>query len=156
MKALVLLVFLSTAGKPDAERRPGFWWKQAGIAALNLVSGFAFYQTQVVKHNPYAYSQRHPNADPQWWNPVLSARNKYRNGNPAEGPKFFGSTTFLAWTTDKYHLNNTLRNAFTAGATGISMTLWARPRWQQIVTQIIINWATFALGTGVGYQFYKQ
>jgi hypothetical protein len=39
----------------------------------------------------------------QYWNPVLSCRNKYKNGNKEEGPKFFGSTTFLVWTTDAWH-----------------------------------------------------
>jgi len=28
---------------------------------------------------------------------------KYKNGDPKQGAKFFGSTTFLVWTTDPYH-----------------------------------------------------
>ena len=33
-----------------------------------------------------------------------SWRNKYKNGNPLQGRKFFGSTTFLVWLTDGWHL----------------------------------------------------
>jgi hypothetical protein len=37
-------------------------------------------------------------------NPSLSQKNKYKNRDPKQGPKFFGSTTFLVWTTDLWHL----------------------------------------------------
>ena len=33
-----------------------------------------------------------------------SWRNKYKNGNPLNGRKFFGSTTFLVCLTDGWHL----------------------------------------------------
>ena len=33
-----------------------------------------------------------------------SWRNKYKNGNPLDGRKFFGSTTFLVFLTDGWHL----------------------------------------------------
>ena len=46
--------------------------------------------------------------DSTFWNPQLSWRNKYKNGNPDEGPKFFGSTTFLVWLTDGWHLVKTI------------------------------------------------
>lgn len=39
----------------------------------------------------------------KWWNPELSSNNKYKNGDPKQGPKFFLSTTLLAWTTDAFH-----------------------------------------------------
>ncbi len=43
-------------------------------------------------------------SNPQFWNPELSWINKYRNGDPGQGAKFFGSTTFLVWTQDGWHL----------------------------------------------------
>lgn len=39
-----------------------------------------------------------------FWNPALSWANKYKNLDPKQGPKFFLSTTVLAWTTDAWHL----------------------------------------------------
>ena len=41
----------------------------------------------------------------KYWNPKISWRNKYKwlVGNK-KVPKFFGSTTFLVWTTDAWHL----------------------------------------------------
>ena len=38
--------------------------------------------------------------DPDFWNPSRSWRNKYKDQEEPKGPKFFGSTTFLVFTTD--------------------------------------------------------
>lgn len=38
-----------------------------------------------------------------WWNYNISWQNKYKNLDPSQGPKFFGSTTFLVWITDAWH-----------------------------------------------------
>ncbi len=47
-------------------------------------------------NNPDAY-------DEQFWNPQLSDLNKYKNRDPEQGEKFWGSTTFFVWTTDAWH-----------------------------------------------------
>lgn len=41
--------------------------------------------------------------DNLWINPSLAWKNKWKNGNPNEGERFFGSSTFLVWTTDLWH-----------------------------------------------------
>ena len=46
--------------------------------------------------------------NPLFWNPNESWRNKYKNGDPSQGPKFLGSTSIFAWTTDAWHLFKTL------------------------------------------------
>ena len=42
--------------------------------------------------------------EPQFWNPAESWKNKYRNGDPRQGEKFFGSSTALVFVTDAWHL----------------------------------------------------
>lgn len=39
-----------------------------------------------------------------WWNPKESWKYKWKNGNKAEGEKFWLSSTWLVWTTDAWHL----------------------------------------------------
>ena len=46
----------------------------------------------------------------QYWDPDLSWRNKYKDGDPENGAKFFGSTTFLVGLTDGYHASRSLRD----------------------------------------------
>jgi len=38
-----------------------------------------------------------------WWVGHVSWVNKYKNGDPKQGPKFPGSTTWLVWLTDGWH-----------------------------------------------------
>jgi len=44
------------------------------------------------------------NFNPTFWNPSQSYVNKWKNGNKADGEKFFGSSTFLVFLTDSWHL----------------------------------------------------
>lgn len=44
----------------------------------------------------------------QFWNPVVSWRNKYLHGMKEYGPKFWGSTTWFVWITDGWHLFQSL------------------------------------------------
>lgn len=42
--------------------------------------------------------------DPLFWNPQESWKNKWRGGDPDNGEKFFGSSTFFVLFTDAWHL----------------------------------------------------
>ncbi len=55
-------------------------------------------------HYDSGVKKRLPNINDQFWNPAISWRNKYKNGEPSEGAKFPGSTNFFVFTTDGYHL----------------------------------------------------
>lgn len=52
------------------------------------------------------FKRQYPKANPQWFNPAISYKNKYKNNDSRQGPKFFLSTTALVMFTDQYHLNN--------------------------------------------------
>ena len=44
----------------------------------------------------------------QFTNPAESWKIKWKNGDRTQGEKFFGSSTFLVWTTDFWHLAKTI------------------------------------------------
>ena len=48
----------------------------------------------------------------KFWDPTISWRNKYKGGEPAAGPKFWGSTTIFVGLTDGWHLFKLIRNLF--------------------------------------------
>jgi hypothetical protein len=54
------------------------------------------------------------NMNPNYWNPAKSWRNKYKQKMPFKGPAFIGSTTFLSFLTDAWHLFQFLSNTFLA------------------------------------------
>lgn len=82
----------------------------------------------LVWHYPQ-FQAVHPGANPGYWNPYESWRNKYRNGDPAQGAKFPGSTTYLAWKTDGYHLTRTGSRFFIFGAITVSIFEKRRKWW---------------------------
>ncbi len=52
------------------------------------------------------FHRQHPGANTQWFYPTESWKNKYKNNDPEQGPKYFLSTSVLIMFTDQYHLNN--------------------------------------------------
>ena len=57
------------------------------------------------------FKRQFPKARTQWFNPGVSWRNKYKNGDPDGGAKFPLSTSVLIMFTDQYHLNNFINKA---------------------------------------------
>jgi hypothetical protein len=55
-----------------------------------------------------------------FWNGKQSWLNKYKNRDINQGPAYFGSTTFLAFTTDGVHLANMITHQFNAFALALS------------------------------------
>ena len=73
------------------------------------------------------------------WVPDYTWRNKYENGDPAQGARYFGSTTFLVWATDPYHAFDTADKVALAGVgfiIGIDFKGWKkmshRNRWRTV------------------------
>jgi hypothetical protein len=56
-----------------------------------------------------------------FWDPSISWRNKYKNGDPKQGSKFWGSTTYFVFVTDAWHFFKFLKNTSMFISMGISM-----------------------------------
>lgn len=88
------------------------------IIAFSLVwlSGAASGLHETITYHYQSFRGWFPSADPQYWNPAESWTAKYRNGDPAQGARFFGSTTFgVAFTDAKHALDAVRRNALMLG-----------------------------------------
>ncbi len=78
-----------------------------GCIAIYASSGYLKYVSDTLTHH-FIGSEFEKKKDQQWWDLSLSWKNKYRNGKKEDGPRFFGSTTFLVFTTDAWHLYDML------------------------------------------------
>ena len=72
------------------------------VLACQIIGGWANSVMDTLAHH-YSSSKFSDKTNQLWWNPSISWRNKYKDGDPKKGPKFFGSTTFLVFTTDAWH-----------------------------------------------------
>ena len=65
-----------------------------------------------------------------WWRPEDSWRLKWRNCEPAQGERFFGSSTFLVSLTDAWHFFKMITFAcYRASAVVVLMAFTAWPWW---------------------------
>jgi len=86
----------------------------------------------------------------KYWNPEISWRNKYKNGNTAQGAAFFGSTTFLVWTTDGYHLARSIRSAMIM--TGVLLTPDLKgQRWYIYIAKAVMYSVAYTSGFHLSY-----
>jgi len=57
----------------------------SAAAVLALTSGLAWGLHEKISHHWGIFTMRFPKADPVFWNPTLSWRNKYRERDPEKG-----------------------------------------------------------------------
>lgn len=84
--------------------------KEAPIYLMLFIAGAADGLSQDLLFHYPEFERFSGATNEQYWNPELSWRNKYKDGDPENGAKFFGSTTFLVGLTDGYHASRSLRD----------------------------------------------
>ena len=84
--------------------------KEAPIYLMLFIAGAADGLSQDLLFHYPEFERFSGATNEQYWNPELSWTNKYKYGDPENGAKFFGSTTFLVGLTDSYHASRSLRD----------------------------------------------
>ncbi len=96
-------------GKKDIQMHPQRWKLSNNhiiTGALIFTAGAAKGFNETLQFHWKAFRHKYPGANPKWFNPAISWKNKYQNNNPIAGAKFPLSTSLLVMVTDQYHLNN--------------------------------------------------
>lgn len=95
----------------------------------------------------------------QFWDGRISWRNKYKNGDTWQfpeklEPKFWGSTTFLAWTTDSKHLFALTHRWSQLGA-GVAIGVGKKRPWWHYGLDVAISAAAYTAGFYVVTESFK-
>ena len=102
-----------------------------------FIGGVANGYHETILNHYGQFKKVHPNADDKFWNPELSWLNKYEDFDRyGKKEAYFGSTTFLAWTTDAYHLSSVISNTSLIGATCI-ITIGEKRKWWEYGIDIL-------------------
>lgn len=115
---------------------------------LFLIAGLFEGTAEALKFHTSRFFDRFKKANKQFWDPSLSWRNKYKNGDPAQGTKFPFSTSGLVFLTDGYHLVRWARNVFTIAAIIISPALVA---WYMYIAAFVLFYLAFTGGFTISY-----
>ena len=121
------------------------WRKEIAPITAMFIAGAVNGVNQDLLFHYNEFESTFPNANPQFWNPDISWRNKYLNGDPAQGEKYPGSSTIFAGFTDGYHSTILTRNLFIT--TSICLSPQTRG-WKPFLTKTLI----YSLSYGLGFE----
>ena len=121
------------------------WRKEIAPITTMFLAGALNGVNQDLLFHYHEFESTFPNANPQFWNPDLSWRNKYLNGDPTQGEKFPGSSTIFAGFTDGYHSTILARNLFIT--TSICLSPQTRG-WKPFLTKTLV----YSLSYGLGFE----
>lgn len=131
------------------------WKKALPGAALTFTAGMAWGTHETLNHHYASFKRVFPGANDQFWNPAQSWTNKYENGEPNDGPKFFGSTNFLVWTTDGKHLTSAIhKNTLFAG--GIIIAIGDKKPLKYYLLDFLICSAAYSAGFHTTYSLFFE
>ncbi len=140
----VIILFLISLPVLGQKHKINFKEEIAPSSAMFLAGVFNGVSQDLIFHYD-EFENTFPNHNRQFWNPELSWRNKYKNGDPNQGRKFFGSTTFLVGTTDGYHAMLSSRDIMIV----TSISLSGKPKsFKHFMKKTII----YTLSYGVGFE----
>lgn len=122
-------------------------------AVLVFASGAFDGLNQALQFRYDGFKRVFPKANDQWYNPAISWRNKYKNGDPSQGAKHFGSTSFLVGGTDAYHATRTVSNALNATAIVVKLND-GKKKWWVYVTEIAGYWFINRVGFSLVYNSF--
>lgn len=117
--------------------------------ALTFVSGMADGTAEALKWHYDRVDQRY-NLNDSYWNPAISYKNKYAGGITANGPKFPGSTTYLVWTTDGYHMLRMVRN--TSMVATVIIHPYKKKKWWKYVVESAAYYGAYTIGFNISYR----
>ena len=152
---LIIPLFLLFHSSASAQRN----WKNYLLTGSSmLVSGMLDGSIESISyHYDNGFKRRLPKANNQFWDPSLSWKNKYKNGNCELGPKFVGSTNVLAWTTDGYHMLRTAKRTVDGLTLAYyvnkecSETITKKKRWKNMATDFLVTTVIRCIGFNLTY-----
>ena len=149
MKLLIIVLFMiaSTAGAQILTKR------DIAPLALTFVSGMFDGTAEAIKFHYAKFDKYGLDTSNNWWNPAESWKNKYKDRDPEQGPAYFGSTTFLVWTTDAYHCFRMGRNVTMSAAIVVKIGDIGKKKWWYYPIQAVIYWLTYTIGFTFSYDW---
>lgn len=106
------------------------WWILAGVLCVIAAAVCEGVMDTLQFH--YTRSVFHQFSNKTFWDPTISWRNKYRDGDPAAGPRFPGSITVFVGLTDAWHLFKLLRNVFVCLAVFLLLSAFISVYWSML------------------------
>lgn len=131
MKSLlpILILTVLTSCATRAPKQP-FNWKQTAYGCAGTFVAGAWHGGRDLAYADYPrFRQLYGAKNRQFYDPIVSWKNKWKNGDVTQGERFPGSSTVFVGVTDWYHLANE-GNKYSLLSGGMILTIGERkPFW---------------------------
>ncbi|MEO5947381.1 MAG: hypothetical protein ABIP79_11240 [Chitinophagaceae bacterium] len=144
---------LAVIGQKDIQLPPQRWKLSKNhviTGALIFTAGMAKGFNETLQFHWKSFRHKNPGANPKWFNPAVSWRNKYENNDPNAGAKFPLSTSLLVMFTDQYHLNNFVNRLAWGSALVVKIGEKKKPLKQYLLDMLYYT-ACHQVGFGLTY-----
>ena len=145
-----LRFFPDTLNPPRPIRIPAIDERDAIGIALMFIGGFADGTAEMLKFNYKRMDDKWHIRNDQYWNPEISWQNKWKNGNPAQGEAFWGSSRWFVATTDQYHAMRWRRNQCVIGA--IVLNIGEQKVWWRYLLEAVWYYLAYTMGFNLAYE----
>lgn len=151
---VILLICLSLVAQGQTFSQ----WCRSNIISWSLMTcaGANNAVNNVLQHDYASFKATFPNAHDSYWNPDISWRNKYKNGDPEQGEAFWGSSTVFVGVTDGYHLTNCIRNNMVCAAFAFKIGDWKKRKWYYWVADFVSYSIAYGIGFNVTYEIIRK
>ena len=155
MRNIILIIILFCSLNLSAQKK---WRNYIVLGTSTLAAGMLDGSTESLSfHYNNGVKPHFTSINDQYWNPAISWTNKYKNGDVNQGEKFTGSTSFLVFTTDGYHLLRTLRKTaddFTIAYyvnDNYTSIITRKKKWRNLATDFLILTVIRSVGFSLTY-----
>lgn len=100
-----------------------------------FIEACRFRQEDIIRMFPTSYDKILPG---------YTWKRKWKNGDPTQGPKFWGSTTIFAWTTDPYHAVRSFETVCYTVA--VCIHIGEKKKWYLYVVDALAHQTAKAIG----------
>ncbi len=146
LRLLLILLILNLSNLSYSQLKWNYTRTLSGFG-IGLIGGVANGYNETLTHHYNRFKKVHPNANDNFWDPKLSWKRKYANWDNGDYREaYFGSKTFLVWTTDPYHFSSTLSNTAMVGGTFV-ITFGEKREWWEYV----IDFTSMFIGRSIGF-----
>lgn len=154
-KFIILLLLISSLSYSQITLKNWDYKTTAIGCAIGFMGGVASGYHETTLHHYPQFKKIHPFANDNYFYPAISWTQKYKNGDPLQGERFFLSTTVLVPFTDFYHLTNMIDRTSFLCAT-IYVTIGEKRPWWHYAINIASTLAARRIGFGLVYDYiYK-
>ena len=155
MKQILCITLCLFALTCSAQRQKYNWKRAIAPASLSFASGASWGVHEATMHHWSSVQAKYPSLPARWWNPAASWKNKYVNGDPAQGRRKFAGVFIPAHLTDSKHMLASFSFTTIMGA-GVLIGINEKRPWWFYLFDLGISFAAYSAGNYLTYNIIMR